>query len=285
MRNWLIAGLLTSLGGFVYPAPGAFAQEVVTENKRPDAAQLRAERWYAGGVRALKRLQYRDALELLELAVPLKGSSQNLLFNLTQAAQGMRHWQKVTLYGQAFLHRERGGRDAIEVSRLVDAAFAELAQRGQQPIVHRFDVRPEAIDVFVNGVPVANAPVHEVRLIPGRYVVSASREHYRPWSETIEVVAGSAPRVMTHSLEAIIYEGQLKITTDPAEGVLVYMDEQLIGTTPLDVMTLSTGRRYLFRFEKPGYDRWWRYVEVYKDEIVELNPVMEALPAVGLSLR
>lgn len=285
MRKWLIAGLFASLGGIVYPASGVLAQEVVTEHKRPDASQLRAERWYAGGVRALKRQQYRDALELLELAIPLKGGSQNLLFNLTQAAQGVRHWQKVTLYGQAFLHREKGGRDAIEVSRMVDAAFDELAKKGHQPVLYRFDVRPEAIDVLVNGVPVANALVHEVRLVPGRYVVSASRDHYRPWSEPLEVVAGSAPQVVTRSLEAIIYEGKVKITTDPADGVLVYMDEQLIGTTPLDVMTLSTGRRYLFRFEKPGYDRWWRYVEVYKDETVELNPVMETLPAVGLSAR
>jgi hypothetical protein len=40
-------------------------------------------------------------------------------------------------------------------------------------------------------------------------------------------------------------------------------------------MTLQTGRRYLFRFEKEGYDRWWRYIEVLRNDVIELKPVME----------
>lgn len=285
MKAWLVAGLFASLGVVVCPCPQAKAQELVAENRRPDASQLRAERWYAGGVRALKAQRFREALDLLERAIPHKGMSQNLLFNLTHASQGVRSWAKVALYGQAFIHREKGGKDAVEVSRMVDAAFAELAKNGKVPVTYRFDVKPEAIDVLVNGVPVANAAVNEVRLLPGRYVLSASRDHFAPWSETLEVVEGSGPQTVVRALQPIIYEGKLKITTDPAEGVLVYMDEQLIGTTPLDVMTLQTGRRYLFRFEKPGYDRWWRYIEVFKDETLELNPVMEALPSVGQSTR
>lgn len=285
MKAWLIAGLFAGLGGVVCPAQRALSQEVVTETKKLDAGQLRAERWYAGGVRALKSQRYRESLDLLERAIPYKGMSQNLLFNLTHAAQGIRAWQKVTLYGQAFVHREKGGKDAVEVSRLVDAAFAELARSGKRPVMYRFDVRPDAIDVLVNGVPVANAPVNEVMLLPGRYVMSAGRDHFAPWSETLEVVDASGPQTVTRKLDPIIYEGKVKITTDPVDGVLVYMDEQLVGTTPLEVMTLQTGRRYLFRFEKAGYDRWWRYVEVFKDETVELNPVMETMPSVGMSAR
>lgn len=280
MKAWLVAGLIGSLGGVVLPASGARSQEVEVQQKRGlDAVQLRAERWYAGGVRALKSQRYREAFDLLERAIPSKGMSQNLLFNLVHASNHLKQWQKVTLYGQAFMHREKGSKDAAEVSRLVESAFTALAANGKTPVAYRFQVMPDAIDVFVDGVPVANAPVNEVRLMPGRYTVSASREHFKSWSETLDVVAGSGPQVVTRTLAPYIYEGRVKITTDPAEGVQVFMDEQLIGTTPIDVMTLSTGKRYLFRFEKPGYDRWWRYIEVFKDETVELNPVMESLPS------
>jgi len=280
MKAWLVAGLIGSLGGVVLPASSARSQEVEVQQRRGlDAMQLRAERWYAGGVRALKSQRYREALDLLERAIPAKGMSQNLLFNLVHASNHLKQWQKVTLYGQAFMHREKGSKDATEVSRMVDEAFAALAARGKTPVAYRFEVTPDAIDVFVDGVPVANAPVNEVRLMPGRHTISASRDHFHPWTETLDVVAGSGPQVVTHALAPYVYQGRVAITTDPAEGVQVYMDEQLIGTTPLDVMTLSTGKRYLFRFEKPGYDRWWRYIEVFKDETIELKPVMEPLPS------
>lgn len=281
MKAWLIAGLVIGLGGFVLPASDASARTPAPQ-RGLDAVQLRAERWYSAGVRALKGDRFREALDLLERAIPQKGLSQNLLFNLTHAANGARQWQKVTLYGQAFMHREKGSRDASEVSRLVEEAFSKLAESGRLPVVYRFDVRPDAIDVLVNGVPVANAPVTEVRLLPGHYVLSASRDHFHPWSEPLEVVAGGGPQVITRALDPFIYQGQVKITTDPAEGVEVYLDDKFLGLTPIEPITLSTGQRYLFRFEKPGYDRWWRYIEVYKDEVTELEPVMEALPSVGL---
>ncbi|MBL8787870.1 MAG: PEGA domain-containing protein, partial [Deltaproteobacteria bacterium] len=103
----------------------------------------------------------------------------------------------------------------------------------------------------------------------------APREGYEPFTQTLTVEPKGEAQTVQGSLIPIIFKGKVAIATDPAEGVQVYMDDVPVGVTPVKDIELDTGKRYLFRFEKEGYDRWVRYIEVYRDEVVELKPVME----------
>ncbi len=78
-------------------------------------------------------------------------------------------------------------------------------------------------------------------------------------------------------MKALSYQGQLTITSEPAEGVEVYIDDRHVGTTPLAPLPLTAEKRFLVRFEKPGYDRWVRYVVIPRDETFALSPKLETL--------
>lgn len=278
LMSWIAGGLIACAGGVV-ALPEVASAKLVRE--QPDPAQLRAERWYQAGVRALKDTRYKEALALFERALPFKAGHANLLYNLVQAALNTKQWDKVVLYGQGFIFRERGSQASFEVQQSIDRAFAALASLGRTPVVYRFDMQPIATEVRINDVPVSNALVNEVRLLPGKYTLTAPRDGYEAFTQTLTVEPKGEVQTVQGSLVPIIFKGKVAIATEPTEGVQVYLDDVPVGVTPIKDIELDTGKRYLFRFEKEGYDRWVRYIEVYRDEVVELKPVMERTGPVG----
>ncbi len=282
MKTWIIAGLVTSLAGGALSSFDVSARanglEVVQEP--PSPATLRAERWYAGGVRAMKAGRKAEALALFERAIPLKGMSPNLLYNLAQVSWELKQWPRVLLYAQAFQQRERGTKDAVSMHAYIDRARGELERLGTPAKPYRFALQPDAVFVLVDGVPVANAKVTVVYLPPGKHELSVKHDGYLPWSEPLVVpkAGGVEPVLVERTLVPMIFEAKVHIITAPADGVEVFVNEEKVGVTPLGELTLHTGRRYLFRFAKEGYDRWWRYIELARGEVLELRPVMERLP-------
>ncbi|MFO0751540.1 MAG: PEGA domain-containing protein [Myxococcota bacterium] len=247
--------------------------------EKPDPNMLHAEVLFRAGVRALKQDKADRALALFERALPWKNTSSDLYYNLVQVSKTLKLWDKVVLYAQGFLYREPGSKDSLTMRDDLEAALAECAKAGKVAVAYKFDVAPLETPVLVNNVPMTSTAAMEIRLLPGKYTVTATKEDWNPWSQALVVTAGSAPQVVKGALTPVPAVGKVIIKTTPAEGVEVYQDDVLVGTTPLaGPIELATGRRYLFRFEKSGYDRWWRYIEVYKGESLELAPVMEEAP-------
>ncbi len=127
--------------------------------------------------------------------------------------------------------------------------------------------------MFVDDVPVTFDGPGEVLLLPGRHQATAKKKDHTPWKETLAVKAG-APETVTVNLAPIIYTGKLQVTTEPADGVTVYVDDEEVGTTPLEALELPTVK-VLVRFEKAGYDRWVRYVTIEKGQVQELKATLE----------
>ncbi len=136
-----------------------------------------------------------------------------------------------------------------------------------------FDIEPAGVELTVNDVVLGRAQRSPVKLLPGKYTVKASKTDYVDLSHSFEVVGGAPSRVAA-ALEKMIFHGDLKVVTHPAEGVQVYVDDKLIGESPVDPIRLET-RRYLVRFEKEGFDRWIRYVDITKDATTLVEPKME----------
>ena len=59
-----------------------------------------------------------------------------------------------------------------------------------------------------------------------------------------------------------------------AEGVRVYVNDTLIGKTPLEKQKMLSDR-YLVRFEREGWDSWSRYVDVGRNDTFVLQPILE----------
>ncbi|TNF36845.1 MAG: PEGA domain-containing protein [Deltaproteobacteria bacterium] len=269
---WWLGGLALGLSLLAAPAVATAAAGDGPSSKEID----RAQRDYDRAVRLARSGKAREALELFEAALPVKNESSDIFYNLVQVAEVAKRWDKVLAYAQGFLRLEQETRDAKAFEAKLDTALKRLEKAGRTPVKVRFETAPEGVDLFVDHVPVAFDGAGEVLLLPGRHEAVARKHDHTPWRETIAVKAGE-PQTLTVKLEPIVYTGTLKITTVPADGVTVYLDDKMLGTTPLEPLQLPTVKT-LVRFEKPGYDRWVRYVTPERDQVYELNATLEKTP-------
>lgn len=207
--------------------------------------------------------EYRKALDRLP-------GDMDLLYNLVAVSKANGSCEAVIRYGTAFAGVAARSKEMGEIRRDMDRCEKELG--GQ---VGRLEVTgaPIRADVWVDGLFMGKAPLKPLVLPAGQVSVRVSAEDYDDWSGTASVSADGDSEVAAAPV-ARIYTGYLQVTTTPAEGVSVYVDDKLVGVTPLGPIALSTGR-VLVRFELPGWDRWVRYVTIQKEATEDLEATLE----------
>ena len=267
-----------ALLGLTLPAAGLRAASADDEPELSERDRDRAQRDYDKAVRLVRANKPRDALELFERALPGKNDTSDIFFNLVQVAEAVKRWDKVLAYAQGFLALEPQSSDA----RIVRSKL-ELAQKRREggagaPVRYRFEA-PEGVATFVDHVPVSLDGPGEVLLTLGPHAAAARKVDHKPWTQDLRVKADE-PQTLTVTLERILYTGTLQVVTDPPDGVQVYLDDKLLGTTPLAPQKLPT-LRVLVRFEKPGYDSWVRYVTPERDQVYELKATLERTRGAG----
>jgi hypothetical protein len=238
-----------------------------------DDAFAAGERYFKQAVKHLRARRFERAVEMFEKALPTRGETSDIFFNLVAAAEGAQLWGKVHLYAQGFLFLEPDTADARAIRRKMKRAAREAQRLKQAPAPVRFVVEPAGAPVHVGGVPVARGGGPPVALVPGAYEVTIAAPEYEPYRSRLEVAAGE-PVEVSVTLVKMLYYGTLVVAPRPAEGVAVFLDDKPVGTTPLEPLKLQTNR-YLVRFDKPGFDRWHRYVTIVRDQTVTLEPALE----------
>ncbi len=262
-RAALIAMIISGLLAPLLAAPPVCAEE----SRAGDIFYERALRY----VRARKP---DKAMEYFQKALPHYNDSSDIFYNLVNVAEALKDWRHVHLYASGFLYLEPEGDDAKDIARKRKAA-AKWLGKAKKPVVSvRFQVDPPGVEIMVDDVPVGRARRSAIELPAGKYTARASKTDFVDWEDGFEVVSG-APTVVKGTLAKMIFHGYLKIETTPAEGVQVFIDDEAVGTSPLEAPIKLETRRYLVRFEKEGWDRWIRYVEIQKDQTYELTPSME----------
>ncbi len=73
-------------------------------------------------------------------------------------------------------------------------------------------------------------------------------------------------------LKKIVYFGKVKLKVLPREEVKIYVDTKYVGTSMEEVEAVE-GKR-LVCFKKEGFDRWWRYVNVPRNDTFNLEVVL-----------
>ena len=244
------------------------------------APVVHAEEGRAGGIfyeRALRYVRARKpdkALEYFQKALPHYNHSSDIFYNLVNVAEALKDWQRVHLYASGFLYLEPEGDDAKDITRKQKAAAKWLGKQKAGVVAVSFQVDPPGVEIVVDHVPLGRARRAAVELPPGAYTARAQKVDFVDWEQSFEVVAG-APTVVKGKLAKMIFHGYLKIETTPPDGVQVFVDDEAVGTTPLEAPLKLETRRYLVRFEKEGWDRWIRYVEIQKNDTYELSPSLE----------
>jgi tetratricopeptide (TPR) repeat protein len=245
--------------------------------ERPEASQA-GSRYYEKAVRLARSSRFKKAITWFEKALPFYRDSSDLYYNLVNLTEATRQWKKLWTYGQAFLFLQPDGDDAQEVKLALKKAAVGLAKKGITPVSVQFDVTPPGVQVFVDDIPMARGKRAPARLLPGTYVAKASLEDHEAFESRFQV-APNVPMTVTGTLKKKIYFGFLAITTQPSDQVSIFINDELIGRSPLKEPIRLETRRYLIRFEKEGYDQWLRYVDIEREETYELTPIMEPAPS------
>lgn len=105
---------------------------------------------------------------------------------------------------------------------------------------------PDA-EVFIDGASVGKAPIERNDLQPGKHFVVVRRQGYADFKREVNLDPAQ-PTVLTAELSA---SGSLKILSNIA-GADVYIDGVVVGKTPLQLDTISSGE-HLVEIKKTGY--------------------------------
>lgn len=225
---------------------------------------------YTQGVKLAKKGQNEEAIAAFEAALPELGreGGSDIFYNLVNVARVTRDWRRVILYSHGFLTRENGTKDAAEIEKMREFALARLELRNPATVL-QIEV-PEGSTVYIDHTPVTS---RKLALARGRYTVTAELADHHP--ATTQIALGEDPATLTLLPRVANYTGFLKITTAPADGVTVFVDDKAVGRTPFaSPLELPVGKR-LIRFERLGFDVWTRYVEIARGKTELLEPRLE----------
>lgn len=259
MRRTIVIGCLALL----VSADLAFAA--------PEPAQDRAlAKAFRRGTHLVRTRQYREALEAFQEALALDPSSVDVYFNLASIARELKQWGFVHLYGRAYLYLDRKSRDAKEIRGWVEHAEKQLVDVGRMTIY----TEPEGAEVFLDDAIQGKAPLFDLPVLPGPHRLRAAHPTCEPTEQKFPVEAGEHLE-LTMLLSPKLFYGHFTVKTVPAEGVSVYIDDELKGTTPLGKPIRLQTKEYLVRFELEGWDQWVRYVTIERDKTMTLEARLE----------
>ena len=113
---------------------------------------------------------------------------------------------------------------------------------------YSIDTQPSRAQLSIDGQPLGNTP-HSGEMIEGRRVVKLTLAGYKPWQQTLKVVAGVAVKLGTVVLREA--DGQLQLTSTPP-GASVTLDDNFVGRTPL-TLAVAPGHAHRLHLLAEGY--------------------------------
>ncbi len=262
MSYRLIAAIVAAL--FLLP-PTATAQV----DQRP-ANSKEIERLKTEGRRLFRVNKLSEALEKFEAALALsKTPDDELLFNLSFITWEQKMCEKYLLYTTGFLYMSPRDKEAAQKKDKRNKCANRIGGAGTLSIE---SIRPKSVEVRVNEVVVGRTPVYGLRLAPGDYNIEAETELYHEYNRTATVEEGTEARHKI-KMRKRIFKGNVEVVTTPP-GATVYLNHAKVGKSPWKRENLDT-KRYLIRIEKPGWDRWVRYISVKKGETEKVEATLE----------
>ena len=139
----------------------------------------------------------------------------------------------------------------------------------------QIDSALDNIEVFIDGQPAGTAPGLISNIEPGAHQLELRKKRYFPLQQNIDIEGRDKIQSLAVKLQPAW--GQMYFDTRPAAAEL-YIDEQLIGQTPLQTEVLETGTRV--RVSAGGYKNWQREVRVKAGQS-ETHPLIELEVADG----
>lgn len=160
-----------------------------------------------------------------------------------------------------------------------------VAEENAQEVVLALEALPgnlqieselEDIEVLIDGQPAGTAPGLVEDISRGAHIVEYRKHRYFPKREEVQVEGLGRTQTLQVALEPAW--GQMAFTSKPA-GAELYVDDELMGQTPLSTEVLETGSRV--KLVARGYKTWERDLTV-KAGTSEAYPLIEMSVADGI---
>ena len=134
--------------------------------------------------------------------------------------------------------------------------------------------RPKRVEVFVDGKSKGLAPVKVLGLTPGSHLVEGRREGHVTVEKTVKIKKGEFKTIKLALKEKVPPKktGALRVIS-PMSRVLVFIDGQLVGKTPLLKHQIVPGPHFVTA-RKKGYEELIQTVEIKPGQIVEIKAVL-----------
>lgn len=189
----------------------------------------------------------------------------NALYSLVQLADAVQDFYDVVLYGKAYLALAVDDIDLPEIQKKVERATEKLVNPGKL----RIQVYPDGATIKLNGLLMGKGNLDICLRPQTTFTLEAAYPDHVVFNSDITLALGD-DKLISKRLEKITYFGDLEIKLKPAiTGVDVYVDAAKAGTD-LFQHKLVEGK-HLICFSRPGYDRWWRYVEIPRNDKFALD--------------
>jgi tetratricopeptide (TPR) repeat protein len=258
-----VAALVLAALAAMAPMGAARAQD--------DGQQVDANALYQQANALVPRGRFDEALALYQQVVAAQPSWSDPWFNMGEVCRVAERPDCCVLYFRRYLFLEGGAQafDYEDVSRTVATCEAAMSGAGHVQV----DATPAEALIAIDGVVLGEGTVAPLALPVGPHRVTVTLEDHNDFAADVAIAAGQTGRV-TATLDADALFGALVVDAHVA-GLQVFVDDALVGVTPLpSPVPVPVGQR-LVRLTHPYYHDWLRRIEVIRDEEYFLEPAME----------
>ncbi len=151
-------------------------------------------------------------------------------------------------------------------------------------------VDPALCELYVEGAFVGIG-TGEIETITGQRKVETKCSGYFDYELFVNVRVGDPTQAKVNP-QPVPYFGKLVLKVEPSDGVTIYLDDmplqQRQGDKPTKEGTVTgegtkdkpiqlAARKWVIRFNKDGYDRWHRRIDVRRDQTILVDARLESL--------